>query len=125
MGRPQKDKKLVTDTRINLRPSLPELRVLQANAAKAKLPLSTYVLQAALKMKMQTRSTEKEDISEEEIKILSGIGNNLNQLAKRANQEKSITPVLQEVYILVQQVKARLKGEDASSELESENDLNN
>lgn len=123
MGRPKKEKRIANSRRINLRPSLPELEALEANAAKANLPVTTYTLQAALKGTVETRQSE--DMDKKKMEILSGIGNNLNQLAKRANQEKSITPVLQEVYLLVQQLKKRLRGENAESELESANNLNN
>ena len=109
MARPKKNKDIINNKRIFLRPSLSGMKKLKENASKANLPVATYTLQAALKSNVEVHTDEEIKNKTKEMHILSGIANNLNQLAKRANQEKSIEPILQELIITSQNFKNSLQ----------------
>lgn len=81
-GRPKKSPVIRKSKTIGVCFSEPELYAIKHRAGQAKLPLSIYCHDAVLDAKI-VESVKKEDI--EQLKGLSGMGNNLNQLLKLAH----------------------------------------
>jgi len=81
-GRP---KKAVIRTRTTgIRFSNTELFIIREKARTAGLNLTTYIRQAAIEAKVQTRLTAEERLF---VRQLIGFSNNINQIARACHQE--------------------------------------
>ncbi|WP_165041358.1 plasmid mobilization relaxosome protein MobC [Dysgonomonas sp. ZJ709] len=95
-GRPKKDKDKLSKS-INLKLAPEDYTIVQRKALKVGLTATQYAREMTLNGGVKSRFTLEElDL----IRKLSGIANNLNQLAKRANQagfyeiENEVIPML-------------------------------
>jgi Bacterial mobilisation protein (MobC) len=88
-GRP---KKAIIRTRTTgIRFSNTELFIVREKARKAGLNLTTYIRQAALEAKVETRLSEEERFF---VRQLIGFSNNINQIARACYQEGVLKALL-------------------------------
>lgn len=83
------------DKETKLRSTLAERKIMERYAKEAGMSLNSYILSCALKNRIVV-------VDDESRRGIKGIGNNLNQLAKRANQ--GFMPQAQEIRLLREEV---------------------
>ena len=81
-GRPQKP--VTRERTTGIRFSKAEHFIVQEKAKKAGLRLTTYIRQAAIEARVQTRLTEEELLF---VRQLIGFSGNINQIAKACHEE--------------------------------------
>jgi len=100
-GRPAKEKAKLS-TSINLKLTEADFKRVKEKAAKLGLKATQYAREMALKGCVKSRfSLEELDL----MRKLAGVANNLNQLAKRANQA-GFHHVGNEVLVVLERIKA-------------------
>jgi hypothetical protein len=88
-GRPQKTIRKESATGVRFTKS--EYFIVQHKATKAGMKITAYIRVMAIKGKVVARLTETE---KQQLKMLVGIANNINQLAKTAHQEGLLKAML-------------------------------
>ena len=114
MGRPKKELGLLKTIQVNVRMTAADHSKVSVNAETIGLSVAEYI-----RRKCTGKSLPNKKITPLDRKLfveLSRVGNNLNQLARVSNSgirdEFSITKQLEEVKMLLQQLKSNISNDD-------------